>query len=171
LKATADKKHKKMTKDTYETKFSKLSDMKDHIGKELGVSDWLTITQERINVFADATEDQQWIHVDPERSAKESPYKTTIAHGFLVLSLASHFCYSTYKVDEIAMGVNSGLDKVRFMNATPVNAKLRGRTSLMKFEEIPGGAKYTVKVVFELEGQEKPACVAEFVALAYTKPA
>ena len=159
-----------MTNEAYETKFERLSDMKEHIGKELGISDWLTITQERINQFADATEDHQWIHVDPERSAKESPYKATIAHGFLVLSLASHFCYNTYKIDDIGMGVNYGLDKVRFMNATPVNANLRGRVSLMTFDDIPGGAKYKVKVIFELKGQEKPACVAEFVAMAYTKP-
>ncbi|MCR9287895.1 MAG: MaoC family dehydratase [Bacteroidetes bacterium] len=158
-----------MTNEIYETRFKNLSDMKDHIGKELGVSDWITITQDRIDTFANATEDHQWIHVDPERSAKESPYKTTIAHGFLVLSLASHFCYNTYKVDDVGMGVNYGLDKVRFPNATPVNAKLRGRVSLMNYSDIPGGAKYTVKVVFELEGQEKPACVAEFVALAYMK--
>ena len=159
-----------MTNEAYETKFEHLADMKNHIGKELGVSDWLTITQERINQFADATEDRQWIHVDAERSAKESPYKTTIAHGFLVLSLASYFCFEAYKIDDIGMGVNYGLDKVRFMNATPVNANLRGRVSLMTFDEIKGGAKYKVKVVFELEGQEKPACVAEFVAIAYTKP-
>ncbi|MEM9078969.1 MAG: MaoC family dehydratase, partial [Bacteroidota bacterium] len=115
------------------------------------------------------TDDEQWIHVDVERSKKESPYKTPIAHGFLVLSLASSFCYQAYKVDDVGMGVNYGLDKVRFMNATPVNARLRGRTSLMTYEEIEGGAKYKVKVVFEIEGQEKPACVAEFLAMAYTK--
>ncbi len=157
-----------MTDKAYHTSFSHLSDMKSHVGKELGVSDWVTITQDRINIFADATDDPQWIHIDPERSAKESPYKTTIAHGFLVLSLASSFCMKTYKIGDIAMGINYGLDKVRFPNATPVNSKLRGRVSLMEFLDIPGGAKYKVKVVFELQGQERPACVAEFVALAYT---
>ncbi|RMG88299.1 MAG: MaoC family dehydratase [Bacteroidetes bacterium] len=154
----------------FETRFARLADMKDYVGKELGVSEWHTITQDEIDQFAAATHDHQWIHVDPARCAKESPYKTTIAHGFLVLSLASHFCYQTYKVDDVGMGINYGLDKVRFPNATPVNAQLRGRVSLLRYDEIPGGAKYALKVVFELKGQEKPACVAEFLAIAYRKP-
>ena len=155
--------------EAYKTNFKHLAELEAKVGQELGVSPWMKITQEKINQFAEATNDSQWIHVDPERSAKESPYKTTIAHGFLVLSLASYFTYETFSCEDVGMGVNYGLDKVRFMNATPVNADIRGKVSLMSFESIPGGAKYKVKIVFELKGVEKPACVAEFLAIAYTK--
>ena len=152
----------------YSTSLDHLAEMKDHVGKEIGLSEWVTISQDRINAFADCTEDQQWIHIDPVMSAQHSPYKKTVAHGFLVLSLASKFAYETYKIKDVTMGINYGLDKVRFPNATPSGALLRGRISLMTFDEIPGGAQYKVKIVFELKGQEKPACVAEFIARAYT---
>lgn len=152
----------------YATAFDHLADMKDHIGKELGLTDWVTISQDRINTFAEATEDHQWIHVDVERSKKESPYKQTVAHGFLVLSLASKFTYQAYSMKDVVMGVNYGLDKVRFPNATPAGARIRGRVSLMTYKEIPGGARYKILVHFEIEGQTKPACVAEFIAQAYT---
>ncbi|MEM7105684.1 MAG: MaoC family dehydratase [Bacteroidota bacterium] len=153
----------------YASSFKRLSDMKDHVGKELGLTEWVTITQERINIFADATEDHQWIHVDPKMSAQNSPYKATVAHGFLVLSLASKFTYETYTVDDVVMGVNYGLDRVRFPNATVVGALLRGRVSLMSYAEKDGGARIKLSVVFELKGEEKPACVAEFIGQAYTK--
>ena len=159
-----------ITTKPYSTTFKHLVDLKAHVGKELGLTEWIEMTQERINNFADTTEDHQWIHIDPEMSAKYSPYKTTIAHGFLVLSLASKMTYDTYKVEDVSMGVNYGLDKVRFPNATPVGALIRGRVSLLDYKDIPGGAQYVVKVVFELKGQEKPACVAEFVARAYATP-
>ena len=123
-----------------------------------------------IDSFAKTTEDTQWIHIDPEKSAKYSPYKKTVAHGFLVLSLASKFCFETLKIKDIAMGVNYGLDKVRFMNATPVGALLRARVSLMEFSPFEGGGKYKLKLVFELKGVEKPACVAEFIAQVYSNP-
>ena len=141
--------------------------MQDYIGKEIGLSEWLTIDQETINGFAKLTKDEQWIHVDVEKSAKYSPYKTTIAHGFLVLSLASHFSYECLAFKDVGMGVNYGLDKVRFTNATPVGAKIRGRISLMEYETKEGGAKYKLKLVMELDGQEKPACIAEWIGLAY----
>ena len=155
------------TNQPYHTHFEKLMDMKDWVGKELGLTDWVTITQERINTFADATEDHQWIHIDIERSKKESPYGKPIAHGFLILSFASKFTYDVYKIDDVVMGVNYGMDKVRFPNATPAGAQIRGRVSLMSFDEKEGGARYKLKVVFEIKGEDKPACVAEFIAQAY----
>ena len=154
----------------YSTEIAQLSDLNQYLDKELGLSNWMTVTQEMIDTFARTTEDTQWIHVDPEKSAKHSPYKTTVAHGFLVLSLASKFCFETLKIKDIAMGVNYGLDKVRFMNATPVGASLRARVSLMEYNPFEGGAKYKLKLVFELKGEDKPACVAEFIAQAYSNP-
>ena len=158
------------TNTPYSTQVSNLGELNSYVGKELGLTQWMKIEQERINAFANATEDQQWTHIDPERSTAFSPYKSTVAHGFLVLSLASKITYEAFSVKNIAMGVNYGLDKVRFPNATKVNAKLRGRVSLIEFNEIPGGAKYKVKIVFELENEEKPACVAEMIAIAYHIP-
>jgi acyl dehydratase len=155
----------------YSTQLKELEELKDYVGKELGLTEWMTMEQERINSFAEATEDMQWIHTDPERSAAFSPYKKTVAHGFLVLSLASKISYDAFSIENVVMGVNYGLDKVRFPNATKSGAKLRGRVSLMEYDAIPGGAKYKMKIVFELEGEEKPACVAEFLAMAYTMPA
>ncbi len=155
----------------YSTQLKELEELKDYVGKELGLTEWMTMEQERINNFAEATEDMQWIHTDPERSAAFSPYKKTVAHGFLVLSLASKISYDAFSIENVVMGVNYGLDKVRFPNATKSDAKLRGRVSLMEYDAIPGGAKYKMKIVFELEGEEKPACVAEFLAMAYTMPA
>lgn len=155
------------TTNAYATHFDHLAKMKEHVGKELGVSPWLLIDQERINLFAKATDDDQWIHVDPAKSAQLSPYKKTIAHGFLVLSLASRFAYDTYSVGDVVMGINYGLDKVRFPNATPVDSMIRGRVSLMNFEMNEKAARYKINITFELQGQVKPACVAEFIAMAY----
>mgnify|MGYP003114891567 CR=1 FL=1 len=154
----------------YSTEIAHLSDLTDYIGKELGISNWMTITQEMINSFANTTGDKQWIHVDPEKSAAHSPYKTTVAHGFMVLSLTSKFCYETYKIHDVAMGVNYGLDKVRFMNATRVGSSIRTTVSLMDFTPFEGGGNYKLKIVFELKGEENPACVAEFLVQAYTNP-
>ena len=151
----------------YSTHFDHLADLKNNIGKELGLSKWVNITQENVNLFAKLTEDEQWIHVDPERSKKESPYQQTIAHGFYVLSYASRFSYDCLSFGDVTMGVNYGMNKVRFMSPTPVGAKIRGRISLLDYQEKPGGGRYIMKVIFEIEGQEKPACVAEFVAQAY----
>lgn len=159
-----------ITQSPYSTRLNTLSEMKDYVGKELGLTDWMTMEQSRINTFADATEDHQWIHIDPERSAAFSPYKKTVAHGFLVLSMASKITTETFQVDQMAMGVNYGLDKVRFPNATHSGAFFRGRVSLMECNDIPGGVKYKVKIVFEIKGEEKPACVAEFLVIAYAGP-
>ena len=152
----------------FKTTFNHLADMQAYIGKEIGLTDWLTIDQESINTFAKVTKDEQWIHIDVEKSKKYSPYKTTIAHGFFVLSLASHFAYESMAFKDVGMGVNYGLDKVRFVNATPVGSKIRGRIFLMDYEPKEGGAKYKMKLIMELEGQEKPACVAEWIGIAYT---
>ncbi|MFK7921039.1 MAG: MaoC family dehydratase [Bacteroidia bacterium] len=157
------------TTDTpYATDFALLADMQAKVGHELGLSPWFKIGQARINQFAEATEDPQWIHIDPVKSATDSPYGTTIAHGFLVLSLASKFAYETYSVADVVMGINYGLDKVRFPSATPVDAELRGRVMLLEFGMKDNAARYKLKITFELKGQAKPACVAEFIAMAYT---
>jgi acyl dehydratase len=150
------------------TTFDTLAEMESHVGEELGVSDWLEVTQERIDAFAEATDDRQWIHTDPEAARDHSPYGTTVAHGFLVLSLAPRFTSEAYEVQDTVMGVNYGLDRVRFPAPTPPGARLRGRVVLEGFEKIERGARLTLGITFELEDDEKPACVAEFVALAYT---
>ena len=157
-----------MSQKAYATEIPNLSDLKNYIGKELGLSDWTTISQDQIDTFARTTDDNQWIHINPEMAEKHSPYKKPIAHGFLILSLASKFCFETVKLLDVGMGVNYGLDKVRFMNATVVGSLVRARVSLLTAEDVPGGLRYKMKLVFELKGQEKPACVAEFIAQAYT---
>ena len=156
-------------KQPYNITFESLYDMEAYIGKEFGLSDWMTIDQESINAFAKNTEDEQWIHIDPERCAKESPYKKTIAHGFMVLSLASKLIYEVMTISDLTFGLNYGFDKVRFMNATVVDSRIRGRFSLLEFEKKDDkSAKYKMKIVFEIEGEEKPACVAEWLGMGYT---
>ncbi len=155
------------TQKAYRSIFKNISEMENAVGRELGLTPWKIMDQERINTFAKATEDEQWIHIDEERCKKESPYKQTIAHGFLMLSMCSKIMYDSYEIGEVSMAINYGLDKVRFPNATPAESKFRGRVSLAEFNIIPNGAKYKLNVIIELEGQEKPACVAEFLALAY----
>ena len=124
-------------KEAYKTHIKNLDEMGKCVGKELGISDWIEITQDKISVFAKITEDEQWIHLDAEKCAKESPYKTTIAHGFMILSLASRFSYDTVTIGSVKMGVNYGVDKVRFMSATPSGGLVRGRVSLLEFEIKP----------------------------------
>ena len=144
----------------------KVEDLESYVGKELGATDWFKIDQERINKFADATLDHQFIHVDPEQATPI--FGSTIAHGFLTLSLTAGIGQDIALVVEGAkMGLNYGLDKVRFPNATKAGSKFRGRVSLADFKVIANGAKYKLNVIIELEGHEKPACVAEFLALAY----
>lgn len=153
----------------YRSKFNSVDELENSLGKEIGLTEWYTMEQDKINIFAEATEDRQWIHIDKEKCKKESPYKTTIAHGFLILSMCSKIMFDAYELNNVGMVLNYGLDKVRFTNATPSGSKYRGRVSLMEFDANPKGAKYKMKVVIELEGQEKPACIAEFLALAYKK--
>ena len=142
------------------------SELQNHVGEEVGVSDWLEVTQERINQFAEATNDHQFIHVDTEM-AKNTPWGTTIAHGFLTLSLIPYLSAENgIMPDNIQMAVNYGTDKVRFLEAVPVNSKIRGRFVLSDVQEKPGN-RWLLKadVTIEFEGKEKPAAIAETLAL------
>jgi acyl dehydratase len=147
--------------------FAHLADLQPLVGTELGVSDWITVDQQRINLFADATGDHQWIHLDAERAAK-GPFGRTIAHGFLTLSLLPEMGASAFEVRDTRMGVNYGLNKVRFPAPVPSGSRLRGRFKLLKYEPLEGGAQLTVEVTMECEGAAKPVCVAESLARRYT---
>ncbi|WP_395105823.1 MaoC family dehydratase [Actinomadura sp. SCN-SB] len=136
-------------------------------GQHLGHSDWLEITQERVNRFAEATGDHQWIHVDVERAAA-GPFGGTIAHGYLTLSLVPVLMPQILKVEGFAMGINMGTNKVRFPSPVPVGAKLRAGASLDRVTPLQGGVQNTITVTFEVEGADKPACVAEVVLRYYT---
>ena len=137
-------------------------------GIELGASDWLTITQEMVDRFADVTLDHQWIHVDADRAARESPYGTTIAHGFLTLSLVPHFTRQIADLRGVSRRINYGVNKVRFPNAVRTGARVRGVQTLLVTTRLdPGTVRFTSQVVVEIEGDTKPACVAETVTMAY----
>jgi acyl dehydratase len=142
--------------------FTSLDEFKAAAGEEIGTSDWHTVTQEQINTFAEATGDHQWIHVDPEMAAK-GPFGTTIAHGYLTLSLLPFFGEQIYSIDGLAFGMNYGANKVRFPSPVPVNSRLRATATLKETSEIAIGTQGIVNFVVELEGSEKPACVAEVV--------
>jgi acyl dehydratase len=146
--------------------FEKLSELEALVGQNVGTSEWITVSQERINLFADATGDHQWIHLDAERAAK-GPFGTTIAHGFLTLSLLPEMGASAMEVRDTRMGVNYGLGKVRFPAPVPSGSRLRGHFKLTKFEPLDGGAQLTMEVTMEREGSEKPVCVAESLARRY----
>ena len=148
------------------TSFEHLADLQARVGEEVGVSDWITVDQQRINLFADATGDHQWIHIDAERAAK-GPFGTTIAHGFLTLSLLPEMSASAFEVLDTRMGVNYSLDRVRFPAPVPSGSRLRGRFKLLKYEPLEGGAQLTVEVTMEREGSAKPVCVAESLARRY----
>lgn len=150
------------------TRLKNLSELTEFVGKPIGVSEWIDITQDMINDFAKLTMDEQWIHVDVEKASKYSPFGTTVAHGFMILSFASKMVYDTLEIEDVKMGLNYGLDRVRFPNPILVGSKVRGKVSMGPYEEIDNGLKYKLNVHFELEGQEKPACVAEFLGVAYT---
>ncbi|UXM92654.1 MaoC family dehydratase [Paenarthrobacter sp. JL.01a] len=135
-------------------------------GKDLGTTDYREITQQQINLFADATDDQQWIHVDPER-AKDGPFGAPIAHGFLTLSLIIPFWGELFDVDGVTTKVNYGLDKVRFTSPVKVGSKVRMQGSIAEVTEVKGGAQIKVNATIEIEGQDRPAVVAEFLARFY----
>jgi acyl dehydratase len=144
-----------------------IRELASRVGQEVGVSPWLTVDQARIDTFAKAIDDFQWIHVDPER-AKGSPFGGTIAHGFLTLSLLSHLAESTFSFSDRRMGVNYGLNRVRFTSPVPAGARVRARFTLAKFEQIEGnGVQVTWNVVVEIEGKDKPALVAEWLGRHY----
>jgi len=148
-------------------KFQTLQDLAACVGQEVAVSDWITITQEQVNQFAEATGDHQWIHVDVQK-AKAGPFGGPIAHGFLTLSLLPRLFESSIEVVESRMGVNYGLNRVRFMSPVPVGGRLRGRMKLLSAEPIADhGLQMTWETSIELEGAPKPACVAESVVRRY----
>ena len=147
--------------------FEKGSDLQALVGQHVADSDWITVDQQRINLFADATGDHQWIHIDPVRAAA-GPFGTPIAHGFLTLSLLPEMAASAMEVRDTRMGVNYGLNKVRFPAPVPVGSRLRGRFKLLSYEPIEGGAQVTMEVSMEREGSAKPVCTAESVARRYT---
>ncbi|MBA3653848.1 MAG: MaoC family dehydratase [Actinobacteria bacterium] len=143
-----------------------LEDLPKHVGEHIGYSPWHEVTQDQVNKFADATGDHQWIHVDPER-AKAGPFGGPIAHGYLTLSLAPYLLPQLWQVAGISMGVNYGLNKLRFPSPVPVGKKLRIGASLAGVKEISGGAEVSLDLTFEVEGSEKPACVAQAVYRYY----
>jgi acyl dehydratase len=149
------------------TSYETLGDLRPLAGQPIGTSDWLLVDQARIDKFADATGDHQWIHVDPERAAK-GPFGAPIAHGFLTLSLLSKFFQSAFEIRGSTMGVNYGLNKVRFIRPVPVNSRLRGHFKLLAWEAIDNdGAQMLIEMSVEQEGVAKPVCVAESITRRY----
>jgi acyl dehydratase len=147
--------------------FETLADLSALVGQEVAVSDWITVTQEQVNLFAQATGDHQWIHVDPEK-ARAGPFGAPIAHGFLTLSMLPKFFETSMHIVQVRMGVNYGLNKVRFTAPVPVGSRLRARMKLLKSEPVDqGGVQMTWEVAVEREGATKPVCVAESLARHY----
>ena len=138
----------------------------DAVGDHLGHSDWLEITQERIDLFADATGDHQWIHVDPER-AKDGPFGAPIAHGYLTLSLVNMFLPQIIEVRGISMGVNYGADRLRFPAPVPVGSRIRGSGELLQVDDVKGGIQAVIRVTVEIEGGDRPACVIDTISRYY----
>ena len=148
--------------------FSDFNDLKSAVGTEAGVSDWLEISQERINKFADATGDEQWIHVDPERAAHEMPGGKTIAHGLLSLSLIPMFMRQVIGLKDLRNTLNYGANKIRYLTPVPAGSRLRGRVSILEAQDVPPNAlRVTYKVTIEIEGGERPACVADVIGQHY----
>lgn len=139
------------------------------IGEEIAVGDWLEVTQARINQFAEATGDHQWIHVDPVRAANESPFKSTIAHGFLTLSLLSTLIRESIQVTGVRMAINYGLNRVRFVSPVPAGSRIRARITLQAVAPVTDGFQVTWQVTVERERGEKPACVADWIVRYYPK--
>ncbi len=145
-----------------------LSALKDSVGREIATTDWFEITQERIRQFAEATEDRQWIHLDPDRAQRESPYATTIAHGFLTLSLLSHLSKQALQIQSgVGMVVNYGLNRVRFPAPVPADSKIRARFTLQSLKDVGNASELVFTVVVESQRQQKPCCVAEWVVRFY----
>lgn len=147
--------------------FGSVDDVLSYVGKPLAASEWVSITQERINTFADATDDHQWIHVDPVK-AKDGPFGACIAHGYLSLSLVARFLPEIATLKDLKMGVNYGTDKVRFPSAVKVGSRLRGKGEMIAAEKTKdGGVQATIRVTVEIEGGERPACVADTISRYY----
>ncbi len=145
------------------TLFQNPAELKRAVGRHLGYSDWLEITQDRIDRFADATGDHQWIHVDPER-AKDGPFGACIAHGYLTVSLVNLFLPQIVEVQGISMGVNYGADKLRFPAPVPVGSQIRGSAELVEVEEVKGAVQARIRVTVEIEGRDRPACVIDTIS-------
>lgn len=152
---------------TKKTVVDSLMQLSDLVGTELGVSEWFSFSQDQIYAFAKLTGDHQWIHVDVERARKESPYGAPIAHGFLLLSFCSIIIAQALTVRDQIAGINYGLNRVRFIQAVRVGDRFRGRVNLERFEPIERGARLVLKVAFEVDGADRPACLAENIALCY----
>jgi acyl dehydratase len=148
---------------------ARLIDLADRIGQELALSDWLAVDQTRIDAFGAATGDTQWLHVDPLRAA-QGPYGTTIAHGFLTLSLLPHLSAAAFAIDDVRMTLNYGLNRVRFPAVLPAGSQVRARFRLTEFTALEGGAQLVIEATFERQGHRKPVCVAESVVRHYTTP-
>jgi acyl dehydratase len=144
-----------------------LEELKGFAGREIAVTDWLEITQERIQQFADATNDHQWIHIDQERAQRESPYGATIAHGFLTLSLLPKFLKDSLQISDARMAINYGLNRVRFPSAVRPGSRIRARIVLQSIRDIGDAAEAAYSITFECQDAEKPCCVAEFLARYY----
>jgi len=144
-----------------------LRELRDRIGQEIVVSAWMEVSQEQIDRFADATEDHQWIHVDVERARRESPFKTTVAHGFLTVSMLSRLLNSSIKFGSAKMGLNYGFNRLRFTGPVPAGSRVRGRFTLKALDEIEGGVQTTWAVVIEREGTDKPCLIAEWLTRRY----
>ena len=138
-----------------------------HAGQELGVGDWLLVDQERINGFADATGDHQWIHVDVERAAREAPGGKTIAHGYLTLSLLPLLSQTVFKIRRRSRGINYGTDKVRFISPVPSGSRIRARLTLLSATPVDGGCRFVYEATVEIERQERPALIAQTISIAY----
>ncbi|MGW7353116.1 MaoC family dehydratase [Streptomyces sp. NPDC054784] len=143
--------------------FTSPDELRAAVGEQLGSSEWMEIDQKRIDLFAEATGDHQWIHVDPERAAA-GPFGTTIAHGYLTLALLPALVPQVLRVDGVRMGINYGVNKVRFPATVPVGSRLRGHVELVDISDVPDGVQVTAKVTVEREGGAKPVCVAESVS-------
>ena len=146
--------------------FNGVDELRAAVGTQVGVSEWVTIEQSQIDQFADATGDHQWIHVDVEK-AKAGPFGTTIAHGFLTLSILHVLVWQVYAVEGVKMGINYGLNKVRFTSPVPVGSKVRGAIELVEVADVSGGVQVTNAVTVEIEGEERPALVAEWLTRQY----
>ncbi|HYF63541.1 MAG TPA: MaoC family dehydratase [Herpetosiphonaceae bacterium] len=151
--------------------FAHPDELRGLVGQEVAVSDWLAIEQARIDQFAAATGDRQWIHTDPERARRDSPYGGTIAHGFLSLALITDLLERSLSVGGVTMGVNYGLNRVRFPAPLPAGKRIRGRFRLDEFADIPGGCQLAWGVTVEVEGGDKPCCAAEWIVRLYAPPA
>ncbi|HEX8852034.1 MAG TPA: MaoC family dehydratase [Pyrinomonadaceae bacterium] len=158
---------KKLETEVSVTEIESAAKLRELVGQEVAVSGWLEVSQARIDQFAEATDDRQWIHTDPERAARESPFKRTVAHGFLTLSLLSELARMAMSVGGVRMGINYGLNRVRFLAPVHAGARIRGRFRLTALEEMKGGVQAAWDVTVEREGFDKPCCAAEWLVRYY----